>query len=80
MAPCPCCGQVFVWEVDLRLDREIAWSNGNWPTFGFLCAACQRKLLVAVEWQVEAGAAARRLTLIGRSQRGLRPVDRKSVV
>jgi hypothetical protein len=59
--PCPSCGLSAEWEVDLAVERELAWREGSWPIFGFVCVRCHALLHLAIEWRVEPGGAPRPL-------------------
>ena len=64
-APCPYCGQEFVWELGFDVPAEIAWAAPQSPRFRFLCEACEALTVVTFAWKLEAGAAPRRLRLAG---------------
>lgn len=66
---CPHCDAALIWEVDLHIDRELAWAHPNSPSFLFGCPRCEKLVRVDFVWQLERGAAARRLRLVGGSRR-----------
>ena len=64
-ATCPHCDEPLCWELDLRVERELAWAHPDAPSFGFVCPACAGVLRVTFEWQLERGSHARTLQLVG---------------
>lgn len=62
---CPHCDEPHVWELDLTVDRELAWAAPEGPGFFFRCASCQRLVRVGFNWRLERGAAPRQLRLVG---------------
>ena len=62
---CPHCEQPAVWEIDLRVDEEIAWAAPQSPRFRFACPSCRRHFTIGFTWSLEAGEAPRRLQLVG---------------
>jgi len=64
-ATCPHCEAAFIWEVDLRVDRELAWAAPEGPAFRFRCEACDGEVRVALGFGLERGADPRPLRLVG---------------
>ena len=62
---CPHCGEPHVWELDLAVDRELAWAAPDGPGFLFCCASCQGSVRIGFTWRLEQGEAPRRLQLVG---------------
>lgn len=62
---CPHCDEPALWELDLRVDEEIAWAAPHGPRFRFACPACEQLLAITFDWSLEQGQAARRLQLVG---------------
>ena len=64
-ACCPRCAEPFCWEIDLRVERELAWAAPRGPAFLFRCAACGAAVRVELRFQLERGAHPRPLRLVG---------------
>jgi hypothetical protein len=64
-ACCPRCDEPFCWELDLTVDRELAWAAPNSPAFTFLCTSCQGPVRITFAWSLERGSAPRHLRLVG---------------
>ena len=64
-ACCPACDEPFVWELDLRVDRELAWAAPHGPAFTFSCSSCAAAVTIAFAWRLERGEDPRRLQLVG---------------
>ena len=62
---CPHCDEPYRWEIDLKVDRELAWMAPNSPGFAFLCAHCGGQVEVTFDWSLEQGSDAHRLLLVG---------------
>jgi hypothetical protein len=74
-ACCPACDEPFVWELDLTVDRELAWAAPDGPAFTFQCAGCQALVQIAFAWRLERGSDPRQLQLVGGATPS-RPVPR----
>lgn len=79
-AICPECSLEADWEVDLQVEEEIAWREGSWPTFGFLCTRCQALLQLELRWKVTPGKGARKLWPISSGSSSDEPVPRLVLV
>jgi hypothetical protein len=64
-ACCPSCDEAFVWELDLTVDRELAWEAPHAPGFLFQCEKCQARVRITFAWHLEQGSAPRPLQLVG---------------
>jgi len=64
-ACCPRCGAPAVWELELRVDRELAWAAPEGPSFRFRCASCGGLVRVGFRWNLEPGSDPRPLRLVG---------------
>ncbi len=62
---CPHCDEPYRWEIDLHVDRELAWAAPNGPAFAFQCAHCEELVEITFQWNLEQGSDPRRLTLVG---------------
>jgi len=62
---CPHCDEPYRWEIDLSVDRELAWMAPNSPGFAFLCASCGGQVEITFDWKLEQGSDPRRLLLVG---------------
>ena len=61
---CPHCDAPFSWEVDLSVERELAWAAPNSPAFLFRCASCGEAVRIRFDWRLERGTAPRALLLV----------------
>lgn len=66
---CPHCDAALIWELDLHVDRELAWQRPHSPSFLFACPRCEELVRVRFAWQLERGSAARPLRLVGGGSR-----------
>jgi hypothetical protein len=64
-ACCPHCAHPYCWELDLRVERELAWASPHAPAFTFLCAACSQPVRITFVWRLEQGSDPRPLRLVG---------------
>jgi hypothetical protein len=62
---CPHCEEPFIWELDLRVERELGWAAPHAPAFNFRCASCQGAVQVRLGWSLERGSDPRPLRLVG---------------
>ena len=62
---CPFCDEPFVWELQLAVDRELAWAAPDAPGFLFQCERCQGQVRITFVWRLEQGSAPRTLQLVG---------------
>lgn len=79
-ANCPRCALLADWELDLHPPEELAWREGEAPTFGFACARCAAFLHLQLAWRVEVGAAARVVDLLEAGGPGEAPAPRLLLV
>lgn len=77
---CPKCDFWADWEIELRVLEEIAWGEGYFPVFGFICARCDAPLHLHLIWRVEPGGGPRRLLPVGGAFGSSEPVARMVLV
>jgi hypothetical protein len=64
-ACCPHCDEPACWEIDLTVDRELAWAAPHGPSFVFRCTSCDNLVQISFDWQLERGSDPRPLKLVG---------------
>jgi hypothetical protein len=72
-ACCPHCDTACVWDVELKVERELAWEHPHGPAFPFRCPHCERVLRITFDWQVERGADPRSLRVVAATARPPEP-------
>ncbi|MCA9669170.1 MAG: hypothetical protein KC503_26420 [Myxococcales bacterium] len=68
-AACPHCALSLVWDVDISVEREIAFAAPNSPRFPFACPSCSKLVAISFEWHLVVGDAPRRLEVVGGAAR-----------